>query len=192
MSTQTYRPPATTSKNHVAGTAAPTPTPGIAATPVVRYSAAAIRFSLGWVFLWAFLDKAFGLGHDTKNAAAWIHGGNPTLGFLKMGAKGPFADFYHSIAGATWTNWLFMLGLAGIGIGLLLGVAMRITAAAGALMVVMMWSVVLPPANNPFMDDHIVYALVLILLAAIGAGRFAGLGGYWERLAIVKRFPILK
>jgi thiosulfate dehydrogenase [quinone] large subunit len=42
------------------------------------------------------------------------------------------------------------------------------------------------------MDDHIVYALVLILLAAIGAGRFAGLGGYWERLAIVKRFPILK
>ena len=30
----------------------------------------------------------------------------------------------------------------------------------------MMWSVVLPPANNPFMDDHIVYALVLILLAA--------------------------
>ena len=192
MSTQTYRPPATTSKNHVAGTAATPTTPGIAATAVVRYSAAAIRFSLGWIFLWAFLDKAFGLGHDTKNAAAWIHGGNPTLGFLKMGAHGPFADFYHSIAGATWTNWLFMLGLAGIGIGLLLGVAMRITAAAGALMVVMMWSVVLPPANNPFMDDHIVYALVLILLAAIGAGRFVGLGGYWERLAIVKRFPILK
>ncbi len=192
MSTQTYRPPATTSKNHVAGTAATPTTPGIAATPVVRYTAAAIRFSLGWVFLWAFLDKVFGLGHDTKNAAAWIHGGNPTLGFLKMGANGPFADFYHSIAGATWTNWLFMLGLAGIGIGLILGVAMRITAAAGALMLVMMWSVVLPPANNPFMDDHIVYALVLLLLAAIGAGRFLGLGGMWERLSIVQRFPFLK
>jgi len=192
MSTQTYRSPATTSKNHVAGTAAPTPTPGIAATAVVRYSAAAIRFSLGWIFLWAFLDKMFGLGHETKSAQAWIHGGNPTMGFLKKGAEGPFADFYHSIAGATWTNWLFMLGLAGIGIALLAGIAMRITAGAGALMLVMMWSVVLPPANNPFMDDHIVYAIVLILLAGLGAGRFVGLGGVWERLAIVKRFPFLK
>ena len=85
-----------------------------------------------------------------------------------------------------------MLGLAGIGIALLAGIAMRITAGAGALMLVMMWSVVLPPANNPFMDDHIVYAIVLILLAGLGAGRFVGLGGAWERLAIVKRFPVLK
>jgi thiosulfate dehydrogenase [quinone] large subunit len=193
MTTQTYRPPTTTSSNHVAGTR---PTTSVAQqsapSAVVRYAAAATRISLGWIFLWAFVDKLLGLGHETTSAQAWIHGGNPTLGFLKKGAAGPFADFYHSIAGATWTNWLFMLGLAGIGIALLAGVAMRITAAAGALMLVMMWSVVLPPANNPFMDDHIVYAIVLILLAGLGAGRFVGLGGLWERLAIVKRFPFLK
>src|SRR3954453_22758539 len=153
MSTQTYRPPTTTATNHVAGTGRIPTTPAITPSAVVRYSAAAARISLGWIFLWAFVDKLFGLGHETKSAQAWIHGGNPTLGFLKKGAAGPFADFYHSIAGATWTNWLFMLGLAGIGIALLAGVAMRITAAAGALMLVMMWSVVLPPANNPFMDD---------------------------------------
>jgi thiosulfate dehydrogenase (quinone) large subunit len=193
MSTRTDKSPATTATNIVAGTApTTTATPTIAATGVVRYTAGAIRLSLGWIFLWAFLDKLFGLGHETKSAAAWIHGGNPTLGFLKMGAKGPFASFYHSIAGATWTNWLFMLGLAGIGIALIAGVAMRITAGAGVLMLVMMWSVVLPPENNPFMDDHIVYALVLILLAAIGAGRFVGLGGAWQRLSIVKRYPFLK
>ena len=109
-----------------------------------------------------------------------------------LGADGPFADFYHGIAGATWANWLFMLGLAGIGIALIAGIAMRITAGAGALLLVLMWSVVLPPANNPFMDDHLVYALVLILLAGLGAGRFVGLGGAWERLAIVKRFGFLK
>jgi thiosulfate dehydrogenase [quinone] large subunit len=190
MTTQTYRPPTTTAPNHVAGTS-PAVTPK-APSAVVRYAAAATRISLGWIFLWAFLDKLFGLGHETKSAQAWIHGGSPTFGFLAKGAKGPFADFYHSIAGATWANWLFMLGLAGIGIALLAGVAMRITAGAGALMLVMMWSVVLPPENNPFMDDHIVYALVLILLAGLGAGRFVGLGGLWERLAIVKRFPFLK
>jgi thiosulfate dehydrogenase [quinone] large subunit len=69
---------------------------------------------------------------------------------------------------------------------------MRIAAGAGALMLVLMWTAVLPPENNPFMDDHIVYAVVLILVAALGAGRFVGLGGIWERLAIVKRFPFLK
>jgi len=194
MTTQAYRPPTTPTTNHVrlnGVTSTPT-TPATAPSAVVRYAAAAARLSLGWIFLWAFLDKLFGLGHETKSAQAWINGGNPTMGFLKKGAEGPFADFYHSIAGATWTNWLFMLGLAGIGIALIAGIAIRITAGAGALMLVMMWSVVLPPANNPFMDDHIVYAIVLILLAGLGAGRFLGLGGMWERLSIVQRFPFLK
>ena len=85
-----------------------------------------------------------------------------------------------------------MLGLAGIGVALDRRHPMRIAAAAGALMLVLMWSVVLPPANNPFMDDHLVYALVLVLLALMGAGRFLGLGGAWERLAIVQRYTFLK
>src|SRR5947209_9309536 len=136
MTTQAYRPP--TTSNHVGLNGATSTTTAAAAAPsaVVRYAAAAARLSVGWIFLWAFLDKLFGLGHETTSAQAWIHGGNPTLGFLKKGAEGPFADFYHSIAGATWANWLFMLGLAGIGIALIAGVAMRITAGAGALMLV--------------------------------------------------------
>jgi thiosulfate dehydrogenase [quinone] large subunit len=55
-----------------------------------------------------------------------------------------------------------------------------------------MWTAVLPPENNPFMDDHIIYALVLVLLAALGAGHTLGLGDYWEKLPLVKRFPFLK
>jgi thiosulfate dehydrogenase [quinone] large subunit len=80
-----------------------------------------------------------------------------------------------------------MIGLAGIGAALILGVTMRIAAAAGALMLVMMWSVVLPPANNVFMDDHLIYALVLVALALVGAGRTLGLGSWWESLPLVKR-----
>src|SRR3954469_23194602 len=115
-----------------------TPVTSIPATPALRYVSGAIRLSLGWIFLWAFLDKLFGLGHETKTAQAWIHGGSPTKGFLAFGAQGPFADFYHGIAGATWADWLFMIGMAGIGAALLLGVFMRIAAAAGALMLVLM------------------------------------------------------
>jgi thiosulfate dehydrogenase [quinone] large subunit len=157
-----------------------------------RFTMAATRLALGWVFLWAFLDKTFGLGHETPTDGAWINGGSPTEGFLANAPTGPFADFYKDIAGATWADWMFMAGLAGIGIALVLGVAMRIAAVSGALLLVMMWTAVLPPENNPFMDDHIIYALVLVLLTAIGAGKVLGLGDHWEKLPIVKRFPILK
>lgn len=167
--------------------------PAVAAhSTAFRYVTAAIRLSLGWIFLWAFLDKLFGLGHETESKAAWINGGSPTNGFLKFGAAGPFKGMYNNIAGAAWADWLFMIGLAGIGVALIAGVAMRLAATAGALLLVLMWTAVLPPANNLFMDDHIIYALVLVALAIAGAGHTLGLGSFWERLAIVKRFSFLK
>jgi thiosulfate dehydrogenase [quinone] large subunit len=157
-----------------------------------RYLLAGLRLSLGWVFLWAFLDKLFGLGHATPSANAWIDGGSPTAGFLGKAVSGPFEGFYHSFAGAAWADWLFMIGLAGIGIALLAGIGMRIAAAAGALMLVLMWTAVLPPENNPFMDDHLIYAGVLVVLALTAAGNTLGLGEYWSRLPIVQRLPWLK
>ena len=160
--------------------------------PVARYVAAALRLSLGRVFLWAFLDKTFGLGHETAGKDAWVNGGSPTKGFLAFAASGPFEGMYHQIAGQTWADWLFMIGLLGIGVGLLLGIAMRVTAASGALLLVLMWTVVLPPANNVFMDDHLIYAMVLVLLAAVGAGHTLGLGRVWESLPVVRRHGWLR
>ncbi|MEO7746093.1 MAG: hypothetical protein ABIV05_07690 [Actinomycetota bacterium] len=156
-----------------------------------RYTLAAIRLSLGWVFVWAFLDKMFGLGHETPSAGAWINGGSPTAGFLGKATAGPFASTYQSIAGDTWVNVAFMGALAAIGVALMLGIAMRLAAAGGALLLVMMWTAVLPPANNPFMDDHIVYALVLVLLALTGAGRTLGLSRRWERIPLVNKYGAL-
>jgi thiosulfate dehydrogenase [quinone] large subunit len=158
----------------------------------VRYLLAGIRLALGWIFLWAFLDKAFGLGHDTPAAKSWLNGGSPTNGFLGSAAKGPFTGFYHSIAGTGLTDVLFMAALLGVGLALILGIAMRLAAAAGALLTVMMWTAVLPPDNNPFMDDHLIYAAVLILLALLGAGNTLGLGRAWAALPLVQRAPWLK
>jgi thiosulfate dehydrogenase [quinone] large subunit len=56
----------------------------------------------------------------------------------------------------------------------------------------MMWSVVLPPANNPFLDDHLIYALLVIGLALVGAGDTLGLGRRWAKTGLVRRLPILK
>jgi thiosulfate dehydrogenase [quinone] large subunit len=161
-------------------------------TSTVPVLSALLRLALGWTFLWAFLDKTFGLGHETASADAWTQGGSPTEGFLSFATAGPFAGAYQDIAGAAWADWLFMIGLAGIGMALMLGVAMRIAAVSGALMLVLMWSAVLPPANNPFMDDHLIYAGLLLLLTALGAGRTLGMGTWWESLPLVRRFGWLR
>jgi thiosulfate dehydrogenase [quinone] large subunit len=156
------------------------------------YVWAITRLSLGWIFLWAFLDKLFGLGHETPGARAWIDGGSPTGGFLKNSPTGPFEGIYNDIAGAMWADWLFMIGLAGIGAALILGIGIRIAAAAGALLMVMMWAAVLPPESNLFMDDHIIYALVLAGLALVSAGNTLGLGKWWGNTKLVRSHPILK
>jgi len=169
---------------------------------VARYAWAASRISIGFVFLWAFLDKAFALGYatgtdrvtgeiDRFSDAAWINGGSPTTGYLS-GVAGPFKGVFEPLAGAVWADYLFMIGLLAIGAALMLGIGMRIAAATGALLLTFMWMASLPLENNPFMDDHLVYAIVLIGLAAVHAGDTLGLGRTWARLPIVARLPILR
>jgi thiosulfate dehydrogenase [quinone] large subunit len=112
------------------------------------------------------------------------------MGFLS-GAAGPFAGIYQSIAGAGWVNWIFMIGLLGIAIALLLGIGMRIAAVSGAVLLILMWSASLPPQDDIFMDNHIIYALVLLGLAVVGAGNTFGLGRWWSQTSLVRRFPWL-
>jgi thiosulfate dehydrogenase [quinone] large subunit len=165
----------------------------------VRESAiAALRVGTGFVFLWAFLDKTFGLGYSTSSAHAWINGGSPTKGFLGGVSAGPFQSTFHAWAGQGWADWLFMLGLLGIGLALVTGVGLRIAAVAGTLMVALMWLAVYPPArhaadgtatgsSNPFVDEHVMDALALIAVAAFGTASRLGLGAWWAKLPLVER-----
>lgn len=161
------------------------------------------RISLGLIFLWAFFDKLMGLGFATCRDAktgvvtqmcskAWLEGGSPTEGFLKFGTKGPFADFYRSLAGNNFIDILFMTGLLLIGIALLFGIGMKIAAFTGSLLMLMMWSAALWPANNPVLDDHIVYVFVLAGLAFSNADQRLGLRSWWVKQDVVKRYPILE
>lgn len=179
-------------------------TPIEAAAPgsVAARALAVLRISFGLTFLWAFVDKVFALGFHTGydqagnldrfGDAAWINGGSPTEGFLKFGADGPFKSFYNNIGGTAWADTLFMLGLLGIGLALTLGVGMRMTAAAGGLLYVLMWTVVLPPENHPVLDDHLLGAMTLVVLALYGAGNTWGLGKIAAKTEAVKRYPFLR
>ena len=154
----------------------------------VDYVWAVARISIGWVFLWAFLDKTFGWGFATPANRAWIEGGSPTTGFLKGTGENALGGLFSGLAGQAWVDWLFMAGLLGIGLALVLGVGLRIAAITGTLLLVLMWAAELPLANNPFMDEHIIYAIVLAGLALAGAGTTLGLGN----LPIVQRNAWLK
>ena len=163
---------------------------------------AVLRIAFGLTFLWAFVDKLLALGFSTGydetgkldrfGDAAWINGASPTEGFLKFGADGPFQGFYNSIAGAALVDWLFMLGLLGIGLALTLGIATRLACAAGALLYLMMWTVVLPPENNPVLDDHILGAISLVVLALLNAGDTWGLGKRLAGTRLVQAHPVLR
>lgn len=163
-----------------------------ARSPVAARVWAVTRIALGWVFLWAFLDKTFGLGFATPSENAWINGGSPTTGYLENATQGPFAGAFQSMAGAAWADWLFMIGLLAIGVAFILGIGMRIAAASGALLLVLMYLATLLPENNPIIDDHIVYALVMIGLALDDAGDTWGLGRWWAEQDVVQRMPILR
>jgi thiosulfate dehydrogenase [quinone] large subunit len=149
-----------------------------------------LRISLGLVFLWSFLDKLFGLGFSTSSDKSWISGASPTSGFLQFGTSGPFSGIFQSMAGNVIVDWLFMVGMLLIGICLVLGVARKVSAYSGALLMFFMWLAVLPPEHHPFLDEHIIYLFVLVFLA----GRKTGLGfsKRWEKLKIVKKYSFLK
>ncbi len=176
--------------------------PGHIMTRAAARALAVLRITFGLTFLWAFFDKLLALGYHTGydqqgnldrfGDAAWINGGSPTEGFLRFGADGPFTDFYHSIAGDAWADWLFMLGLLGIGAALTTGVGMRVAGAAGALLYLLMWSVYLPPENNPVLDEHVLGAVSMIVLVLTYAGDTWGLGRKWSTSTVVRRWAFLR
>jgi thiosulfate dehydrogenase (quinone) large subunit len=159
---------------------------------------AVLRILTGLTFLWAFFDKLLGLGYATGPAKAWINGGSPTKGFLGGVDVGPLQSVFRSWAGSGVADWLFMIGLLGIGLALVLGIGMRVAAVAGAVLLMSMWVASWPMAasnaageptssTNPFIDDHLVNAVLVIALAVYAAGDTWGLGRMWARLPLVRR-----
>jgi thiosulfate dehydrogenase [quinone] large subunit len=192
----------TSPARHATSTASRVTEDTLVTSAPARQALAVLRVAFGLTFLWAFFDKLLALGYSTGTddkgivdrfgPAAWINGGSPTEGFLKFGADGPFKGFYNSIGGAAWADWAFMLGLLGIGLALTLGFGIRVAAAAGALMYVLMWTVALPPENNPVLDEHVLGAISMVVIGLTLAGDTWGLGRIWAKTDLVHKFPVLR
>ena len=173
---------------------------------------AILRFAMGWTFLWAFLDKAFALGFSTGRVVdqagqttgidffgpdAWISGASPTAGAVGFALKGPFADGIQTLTGyqmtdagpqvAGWLDWVYMASLLLIGLGLITGVMTRLAAVGGIIwMAAFYLGTAIWPEHNPFLDDHLVYVVVLAGLILANAGRYYGLGKVWQGYGFVR------
>jgi len=177
----------------------------VVTSSAARKALAVLRVGFGLTFLWAFFDKLLALGYGTGvnpetgavdrfGDAAWINGASPTEGFLSFGVNpdSPFAGFFNGLAGYAIVDWLFMLGLLSIGAALLLGIGMRFAAVAGAALYLMMYAAVMVPENNPVLDDHLLGAISVVVLALTLAGDTWGLGRVWARMPLVHSLPFLR
>lgn len=151
-----------------------------------------LRVSLGWVFLWPFLDKTFGLGFSTAPESAWLAGASPTKGFLSYGTSGPLTPLFQSLAGNIVVDWLFMLGLLGVGCALILGIGIRVASISGSVLMALIYLAALFPEHNPVIDDHIIYILVLAYFYWVKPSKWYGYGEWWQELPLVQQYPFLK
>ena len=149
-----------------------------------------LRLLLGWSFLWAFLDKMFGLGFATCRLeggaidfgcdAAMINGGSPTYGYLNFATQGSHTGGLFEWMAPTAPDAInfadigFMLALLFGGVALMLGIGVRIAAIGGAILMAFMflagdvW-----PDNNPINSSHVIEMAAFLGIAYVGAGRFS-------------------
>lgn len=106
--------------------------------------------------------------------------------------KGSLAATFNQLAGQPWVDWTFMLGMLLVGTALVLGVALRAAAVGGSLIMALMWLSSLPLQNHPFVDEHVIYACCLWLLALAGAEHVWGLGRIWSTFGIAKKLVWLR
>jgi len=143
-----------------------------------------LRVSLGWMFFYAGITKIM----DPEWSAA---------GYMK-GAK-TFAGFYQFLTQPgilPVINFINEWGLLLLGVSLILGVFVRLSSVLGAVLMLLYYFPILdfpyPNAHSLIVDEHIIYALALALLAAWRAGRTYGLENWCANLPVCSKFPKLR
>ncbi|MFQ6019932.1 MAG: DoxX family protein [Dehalococcoidia bacterium] len=141
-----------------------------------------LRLSLGFIFIWSGFDKLI-----TDFSAS---------GFLVNASSGPLKDLFvnmgESQVALDVVDPLVVYGQILIGFSLILGIFTRFGLLMGATQMFLFYLAELWPANNPFLDEHIVYILLMALLGALGAGRILGLDALIEKWEPMKRVPQLE
>ncbi len=142
-----------------------------------------LRISTGWFMFWAglshVLDPKFSAGGYLANAKS-------------------FVGLYHFLANPAVlpvVNFLTAWGLTLLGVSLILGLAVSFSSKLGVVLMVLFWlplGILHPDTHSFIVDDHIIYAAALLVLASMHAGRVYGLENWCSKLPICSKFPKLR
>ncbi len=144
---------------------------------------ALLRLGMGLTWLWAFFDKLLGLGFATTPENAWLAGGSPTQGYLSFViAEKPLGAIISGILTPIYplVDFALMGMLLIVGVALILGIFTRIGSILGIIFMLSIAIASWPFANHPFIDDHIIYTLILLLFIVLPVGKWIGLGNWWS------------
>ncbi len=136
-----------------------------------------LRVGLGWLMLyagWTHLTSA----NFAVSAAGYMGGAKILTGFYGWLASPGMLPFVSNL-----NAWALTL----LGVSLILGALVRVSSWLGALLMLLYYLPLgfpYPDAHSYIVDDHIIYILILLVLAAYGAGRVWGLDSW-----IKKKFP---
>jgi len=140
-----------------------------------------LRISFGWLFLYAGVTKLID--------PAWS-----AEGYIKSAKS--FVWFYELLLQPTVlpiVNFVNEWGLTLLGLSLIFGVFVRLSSVLGAVLMLFYYFVVLEfpyPNSHAFLvDEHIVYALLLLCFAAFRVGRIWGLEEWCSGLPLCRMFP---
>jgi thiosulfate dehydrogenase [quinone] large subunit len=154
-------------------------------TPTEKYLIIFFRLTMAWTFLYAASHQVFVPSFSV-------------VGFLNHTKT--FHDVFVIFTTPTTapiTTCLVEYGHLLIGLSLLIGLMVRVSASFGVLLMAIYWFAhmdwpFIENTNNFIVDYHVVYAGVLVYLIVKKAGDVWGLDGWSENLQIVRQYPRLK
>lgn len=155
-----------------------------------RYLLAVFRILLGWIMIWPFFDKLLGLGFATPRGSGMIDGGSPSS-FVTWITGGIFKGVYESLAGNPAIDIILMAALLVLGMTLTLGFASKLSTLGMTAFLLVMYTIVVPPTDNPVIDDHILLAVGMLAVYLLGGFERLSINEKWKESPLVKRFPIL-
>jgi thiosulfate dehydrogenase [quinone] large subunit len=143
------------------------------------------RLAMGWTFLYAASHQVF--------VPDWS-----VAGFLSQTRT--FHDLFAALTTpsiAPVVTFLVGYGHLLIGLSLISGLLVRVSASFGIMLMILYWMAhmdfpYIENKNNFILDYHIVYAGVLSYLIVKRAGHVWGLDGWAEKLPFVARHPFLR
>jgi thiosulfate dehydrogenase [quinone] large subunit len=139
------------------------------------------RISIGFMMLYAGITKVI---DPNWSSVGYLKGAKMMVGFysfLQGSSVLPIVDFIN--------EW----GLTLLGLSLIFGVGVRLSAPLGALLMVLYYIPLGFPYPNPhalIVDEHIIYACTMLFFGAIDAGKYWGLSEKLQNTFLTK-IPVL-